>query len=296
MTERDSVSPEDADAPEPIGASYSAAKMFMELETPARALRERHGCIQDSFVRAIDPLIAVFLRSGGRSTGEGHFAIRQVTARAINDLVVAAHLALHGYLNQSYNSLRMAIECMELRELLSAQAGAASEWVNSDQPHRDFAPRAVRNRLQRAPYNELHGLFSERSHPRFEAAKLTGFMLRNVASDVPVAVVRIGPFLLDDHPAAMEALLYAFDLAGQLTTESAPLVDVAPGLCVRDLLQAVRDCAGAVVEGGELIEEELRSFGASGAQPVIERHRKIRDEVSAVLPMLDDQDAPRLPD
>jgi len=94
MTERDSVSPEDADALEPIGASYSAAKMFMELETPAGALRERHGCIQDSFVRAIDPLITVFLRSGGRSTGEGHFAIRQVTARGINDLVVAAHLAL----------------------------------------------------------------------------------------------------------------------------------------------------------------------------------------------------------
>jgi hypothetical protein len=108
-------------------------------------------------------------------------------------------------------------------------------------------------------------------------------MMRDVSSDVPVAVLRVGPFLIDGHPAVMEALLYAFDLAGQLTTESAPLVDLAPGLCVRDLLQAVRDCAGAVVEGGELIEEELRSFGASGGQPVIERHRKICDEVSAVL-------------
>src|SRR4051794_40470960 len=110
MTEHDPLAPEAPDAPGAIGASYSAAKMFLELETPARAWRERHGRIQDAFVRAIDPLIAVFLRSGGRGTGERHFAIRQVTARAINDLVVAVHLALHGYLNQSYNSLRMAIE------------------------------------------------------------------------------------------------------------------------------------------------------------------------------------------
>jgi hypothetical protein len=94
----------------------------------------------------------------------------------------------------------------------------------------------------------------------------------------------------------MEALLYAFDFAGQLTTESAPLVDVAPGLCVRDLLQAVRDCAGAVVEGGELIEEELRSFGASGAQPVDRAASQDPRRSSAFLPMLDDQDAPRLPD
>jgi hypothetical protein len=180
----------------------------------------------------------------------------------------------------------MAIECMELRDLLSAEAGAASEWVNSDKPHRDFAPRAVRERLQRPPYNELHGLFSERSHPRFEAAKLTGFMRRDVSSAVPVAVLRVGPFLLDGHPAAMEALLYAVDLAGQLTTESAPLVDVAPDLSVRDLLAAVRSCADAVIEGGKLIEKELASFGFSAAQPVIERHQKVRDEVAVVLTQL----------
>lgn len=290
MTDDDPMRPNTDEAPEAVGAPYSAAKMFVELETPGRVWRERHGGIQDAFVRAIDPLITMFLGSGGRGAGEAHFAIRQVTGRAVNDLVVAVHLALHGYLNQSYNSLRMAIECMELRELLSTQAGAASEWVNSDKPHRDFAPGAVRNRLQRPPYNELHGLFSERSHPRFEAAKLTGFMRDDVTSDVPVAVMRVGPFLLDDHPAAMEAVLYAFDLTGQLTTESAPLVDIAPELSLRELLEAVRDCAAAVIEGGELIEQELRSFGASGAQPVIQRHRKIRREVSAVLSKGDDHE------
>ena len=286
MTEHESLPPDPDVTTGAVAVPYSAAKMFMELELAPGAWRERHGRIQAAFVRSIDPMIAIFLRSGGRGTGEGHFAIRQVTARAINDLVVAVHLALHGYLNQSYNSLRMAIECMELRDLLSTDASAASEWVNSDKPHRDFAPGAVRNRLKRPRYNELYGLFSERSHPRFAAAQLTGFMRRNVASDIPVAVLRIGPFLLDGHPAAMEAVLYAFDLTGQLTTDSAPLVDVAPNLAVRDLLEAVRDCAGAVVEGGMLVEEELEGYGASAAQPVIERHRKIRDEVSVVLASL----------
>lgn len=207
VTDDEPLRPETTDAAGDVRAPYSAAKMFLELEGPARMWRERHGRIQATFVRAIDPLIAMFLRSGGRGTGEAHFAIRQTTARAINDLVVAVHLALHGYLNQSYNSLRMAIESMELRELLSSQTGAAAEWVNSDKPHRDFAPGAVRKRLQRPAYNELHGLFSERSHPRFEAAQLTGFMTNDMTSDVPVAVLRIGPFLIDDHPAVMEAVL-----------------------------------------------------------------------------------------
>jgi hypothetical protein len=185
-------------------ASYSAAKMLRGLEFPAREWRERHGKIQDPFVRAIDPLILLLVRSGGRGEGEAYFAIRQLTARAVNDLVVAVHLALHGYLNQSYNALRMAIECMELRDLVSAQAEAASEWVNTDQPHRDFAPGTVRKRLARPPDNERHGLFSERAHPRFEAAKLTGLMEREPGGTVPVAVLRVGPFVLDEHPAAME--------------------------------------------------------------------------------------------
>jgi hypothetical protein len=112
-------------------------------------------------------------------------------------------------------------------------------------------------------------------------------MKREERSEIPVAVLRLGPFIVDGHPAVMEALLYAFDLAGQLTTESAPLVDVAANLTLRDLMEAVRDCASAVVEGGEVIEEELQSFGASGAQPVIDRHRKIRGEVAATLELLD---------
>jgi hypothetical protein len=263
--------------------AYSAAQMFRELESRPGSWRPRHGAIQDAFVYAIDPLIGLFLRSGGRGEGEAHFAIRQTTVRAINDLVIAVHLALHGYLNQSYNSLRMAIECMELRDLVAAQAGAAADWVNSDQPHREFAPAAVRRRLNRPPYNELHGLFSERSHPRFEAAKLTGFMRPGAEGNVPLAVLRIGPFLLDEHPAAMEALLYAFDLTGQLTTESGPVVDVAPSLEIQDLLEAVSACAAAVVAGSELIELELQTMGATGAEPVIERHRRIQRELASVL-------------
>ncbi len=112
MNDHGSLPPDAQDAPGAVVVPYSAAKMFLELESPPGAWRERHGRIQAAFVRSIDPLIAIFLRSGGRGTGEGHFAIRQVTVRAINDLVVAVHLALHGYLNQSYNSLRMAIEGM----------------------------------------------------------------------------------------------------------------------------------------------------------------------------------------
>jgi len=261
--------------------------MLAELDFPVKPWRDRHGRIQDAFVESIDPIIWLFLRSGGSGEGEGHFAVRQVTGRAINDLVVAVHLALHGYLNQAYNALRMAVECLELRELLAADAPAASEWVNSEEPFRDFAPGEVRRRLDRPSYNELHGLFSERSHPRFEAAKLTGYMSHEGDAAIPTATLRLGPFLLDGHPAVMEAILYALDLTGQLTAESVPLVDLAPNLAPIDLLHAIRDSAAAVVAACELVEEELASIGASGADSVKERHRRIHQEVGAALSILD---------
>jgi hypothetical protein len=37
------------------------------------------------------------------------------------------------------------------------------------------------------------------------------------------------------------------------------------------------------VEGGELIQHELESMGASGAEPVIERHRRVHAELETVL-------------
>jgi hypothetical protein len=278
--------PPTASNPADTSGAYSARQMLAELDFPVRPWRDRHGRIQDAFVESIDPIIRLFLRSGGPGEGEGHFAIRQVTGRAINDLVVAVHLSLHGYLNQAYNSLRMAVECLELRELLAADAPAASEWVNSEKPFRDFAPGEVRRRLDRPSYNELHGLFSERSHPRFEAAKLTGFMTYEGDAAMPTAILRLGPFVLDGHPAVMEAVLYALDLTGQLTAESIPLVDFAPKLAPIDLLHAIRDSSAAVVAACELVEEELASIGASGAHLVTERHRRIHQEVSTALSLL----------
>lgn len=257
--------------------------MLGELDFPVSGWRPRHGRIQDAFVRSIDPMISLFLRSGGVRSGEAEFAMRQITGRAINDVLVSFHLAIHGYLNQAYNSLRMVIEGLELRELITAETHAAAEWVNSDKPYRDFAPGAVRQRLGRASYNELHGLFSERAHPRFESAHLTSVMRSNREDGRPTAVVRLGPFMIDDHPAVMEALLYVFDVTGQLTVESAGLVDMAPRLNPHDLLLAVQTMAGAVVEGGELIQQELEAMGASGAEPVIDRHRRVLADVSSAL-------------
>lgn len=39
-----------------------------------------------------------------------------------------------------------------------------------------------------------------------------------------------------------------------------------------------------------MVEEELRSFCASGAQAIIERDRKIRDEATVVLTLLGDHE------
>lgn len=61
MNDPGSLPPDAQDAPGAVVVPYSAAKMFMELESPPGTWRERHGRIQAAFVRSIDPLIAIFL-------------------------------------------------------------------------------------------------------------------------------------------------------------------------------------------------------------------------------------------
>jgi hypothetical protein len=100
----------------------------------------------------------------------------------------------------------------------------------------------------------------------------------------PVAVLRVDPSLLDGHPAATGLLLYAFDF-GRAADDRVGATRGCLTKCLgpRPDRSCARGARAVSSKEARLIEEELRSLGASGAQPVIDRHRKVLDDISGVL-------------
>lgn len=91
-------------------------RMQTELALPSVG-RDEHKAAEDAFVAALEHQMELLTASAGRGEGEAHLVIRQMVARALSDLMVAMHLARHGYLSQSYNAVRAAYESLDLAEL-----------------------------------------------------------------------------------------------------------------------------------------------------------------------------------
>lgn len=189
---------------DPGAGRWSAAQMLMELGLPIASARPTHAAIQQEFVAVVDPAIDLVMGAHPTTTGESQFAVRQLLVRAINDVVAAFHLATHGYLNQAYNAMRMAYEACDIIELVARDPEEGRLWVNSEKPWSDFAPGNVRERLGKDRVDELYSHLSEMAHPRFVAARLTGFGRRSPNADGTTSeelLLHLGAFPLDGHPA-----------------------------------------------------------------------------------------------
>jgi hypothetical protein len=127
--------------------------------------RDDHKAAEDALVAALEHQMRLLADSGGKGTGEAHFVIRHLIARALSDLIVAMHLARHGYLSQAYNAVRTAYETQDLVELMVAHPEEAAKWVNTEQGHKDFAPGAVRQRIGKPSFDEMYGHYSELGAP-----------------------------------------------------------------------------------------------------------------------------------
>jgi hypothetical protein len=100
--------------------------MLAELAVPAAILREEHKELEDHFVAAMDPLLDLFCNARSEAKGESDFAVRQLAARAMSDVIAALHLVTHGYLNQAYGAMRTAYEALDLVELLAKGSGSGA--------------------------------------------------------------------------------------------------------------------------------------------------------------------------
>jgi hypothetical protein len=152
--------------------------------------------------------------------------IRQMLVRAINDLVVAFHLMTHGYLNQAYNVMRTAYEACDVLDLVAQDPNQAELWITSERPQRDFAPAEVRRKLGRGP-DPIYSAFCGASHPRFEAVRLTAHARPAAENpEQPNVVVRMGPFLIDDHPAIGHTAAFLGTTVGRLSVACGQLLAI----------------------------------------------------------------------
>jgi hypothetical protein len=187
----------------------SYVRQFLdELDAPAASLRPSCQVLQESFIAAVEPLADLIMGARGRTAGESAFAVRQLLVRSLNDIVAAFHLLVHGYVNQGYSTMRMAYEGTDIIELVATDTEQGALWVNSQNPWRDFGPRAVRKGLGKPEFDEFYDHLCAMSHPRFTAAHVTGYRVapRDEEAAVPELVLRLGPFVIDTHPAVPLAL------------------------------------------------------------------------------------------
>ncbi len=99
-------------------------------------------------------------------------AIEMLCGRTIADLQAIGFLVNKGYYSQAYSAARMTYECCDLVDLFWVDPKAGTEWFETEQAHRDFSRRRVRQRLTSlgwAPLDDkdIYGVLCERSHPRW---------------------------------------------------------------------------------------------------------------------------------
>jgi hypothetical protein len=122
----------------------------------------------------ISSLFNAVLAAAGRSR-RGTWqesGIEMLCGRTIADLQAIGFLINKGYYPQAYGAARMTYECCDLADLFWADPQAGQEWFETNQAHRDFSRRRVRERLTSlgwppADENDIYAVFCERSHPRW---------------------------------------------------------------------------------------------------------------------------------
>jgi hypothetical protein len=273
--------------------------MLRELDLEADGIR---SLILDDFALAIQPLANLLTRVNGpsRISGALTIGICQVLARGVSDLLAGAHLASHCYSAQAYSVMRPALEACDLLDLFAKDHSQAELWWTTDEPWKHFLPSKVRQKLGREKLDPIYDHFSERgTHPRFEGAKLGGFMYREAGQETPSAHITFGPFE-PRHPNTVEPFVSAFIALGALSFRARHLHLATESIGYADWLEAEVLVMQGIVDGLVTVERELsrltlqppRTMLADAQRPLLEQLRRLQqggqqlteDELRAMQP------------
>ncbi len=200
------------------------ANLLRRLGTPAGVARNEHAELESYFAGALEPLLRLLNEAKVRGSGMAHFAVRQLIARAMSDLIAAVYLITHGYLNQGYGTMRTAYEALDIADLVASNEEEAARWVFTEKGYADFSPSAVRKRLGRPKFDEVYSKLSEFTHPRIEAAQLGVVGAHSPSGENRAFTIHVGPFLLDETPDLWLAATFLVPLVFGVQTRLAHLV------------------------------------------------------------------------
>jgi hypothetical protein len=131
---------------------------------------------------------------------------------SITDIVTGLQLLSHCYLQQAHSVIRPVQENCELLDLFAADPDAASRWMETETPGKEFSPRAVREQLGQNGPEETYGHLSEiGTHPRLAGMQSAGGILVSDEGEKR-GVLRIGPFW-PEHPRTITAFFLRPDRA-----------------------------------------------------------------------------------
>lgn len=267
--------------------------MQTELAFPSVG-RDDHKAAEDAFVAALEHQMELLTASADRGEGEAHVVIRQMVARALSDVIVAMHLARHGYLNQSYNAVRAAYESLDLAELVIKDSDEARKWVNTEEGHKDFAPSAVRKRLGRPSFDEMYGHYSELAHPRFQGSRFNTFGKREEGNERLQVLVTVGPTMLDEFPEFWFLIMGIVPTAARLIQATAGLIGMG-GVTEMKWDAAARATAADLKRMAETVEGGLKGFGfddVEGFADHFDSVGRIIDEANEQFPDPETDDVP----
>jgi hypothetical protein len=233
----------------------------------ARVARGRRAELLGHVAAALEPVFSLVIDAGGRTKegeGERTFAISHLLARSVTDLVAAAHLSSHVYLQQAYTLIRPVHEHCDLIELFVQEPEEAARWVNADKPGHDYRPAQVRKRIGSDPVDAwTYGHLSEMgSHPRFAGSRLSGVMTVNRTDPADRRLVlRMGSFY-EWHPAAVHVYMFIFDACIRVGFKARHLQTVSDRLDRARWLAAYVTCVREASAGCKVIRAELLDMEA----------------------------------
>lgn len=94
--------------------------------------------------------------------GHANFAQLSLLMICVNELLVTLHLLKHRYVNQAYSHIRTIFENLEKVELFRIKPEWAAVWAGNDEKKKrnELRPAKVREKLGKAEYDPIYGLFS----------------------------------------------------------------------------------------------------------------------------------------
>lgn len=186
----------------PLGLGSLIEERLHELASEVTRNRPDLNQFTADFIEAVEPLARLLVQTEPATQGTGYqqFAVMQLGARALNDLIVSFHLLTHGYLNQSYNAMRAAYEACDLMDLLATDPAQAELWKEGDKPWADFAPGRVRRKLGKSKLDPFYSHLSAMAHPTAKAADLTGHMTRDPQTGKESLRISLGPYAPEGSP------------------------------------------------------------------------------------------------